>query len=666
VLDLTAADLAILETAARLDWGSIEPAILGTLFERSLEPDKRSQLGAHYTGQDDIRRVVEPVLMAPLRRRWDAVRAAAEATIARREAATTPGTRARHQQALRAALLGFSDELAAVRVLDPACGSGNFLYVALKALLDLEKEVSLFGALNGLPAFFPQVGPHQLHGIETNVYAHQLASVVVWIGYLQWLDAAGFGIPSDPILRPLTTIQHRDAILDHDEQGRPVEPAWPVVDVIIGNPPFLGDKKMRAELGDQYVDDLRRLYEGRVPGGADLVCYWFEKARAQIEAGHAKRVGLLATNSIRGGANRAVLDRVVASGGIFWAESDRPWVLDGAAVRVSMVGFDGGAEQSRALDGGAVPSINADLTAAADLTTAGRLPENVGLAFIGGMKKGQFDISDAVAQSMLATTGNPNRRPNSDVIRPWVNGLDLTRRPRGMWIVDFGVDMTEAEAALYELPFEYVRAKVKPERDLVRNPLERSRWWLHARPAPDLRAAIEKLGRYIGTPRVAKHRLFVWLDPATLPDGQVVAIARDDDYFLGVLHARPHELWALRLGTALEDRPRYTPTTTFETYPFPWPPGQEPAGDARVEAIAAAARTLVEQRDAWLNPPGASAAELKPRTLTNLYNQRPTWLANAHRALDAAVLAAYGWPADLGDDEVLARLLALNQARTEK
>src|ERR1035441_617705 len=229
-------------------------------------------------------------------------------------------------------------ELSAVRILDPACGSGNFLYLALRRMLDLWHEVYLFSADHGLPTLLPhQVHPSQLYGLETNVYAHELASVVVWIGYLQWLNENGIGWPTEPILRKLDNIQHCDAVLSHDVQGTPIEPEWPEVDCIIGNPPFLGDKKMRAELGDDYVSELRQLYAGRVPGGADLVTFWFERARAQIQAGEAKRVGLLATNSIRMVGNRPVLERILESGGIFMAWSDRPWILDGAAVRVSIV-----------------------------------------------------------------------------------------------------------------------------------------------------------------------------------------------------------------------------------------------------------------------------------------------------------------------------------------
>ena len=295
--DLTRDDLAVLALSSVLDWSSIEPAIFGTLFERSLDPDKRSQLGAHYTSEADIRLIVEPVLMEPLRRRWAEVEQKAAEIIEKSKTQQKAG-QTKSRKALSDLLMGFAAELSKVRVLDPACGSGNFLYVALKQILDLEKKVSVFAASNGLSGLLPRTSPEQLYGIETNVYAHELASVVVWIGYIQWQHDNGFHFGSHPILKPLKNIKRMDAVLAYDEKGRPVEPAWPDADVIIGNPPFLGDKKMREGLGDKYVDDLRNLYEGRVPGGADLVTFWYERAREQMQAGNAKRAGLLATNSI--------------------------------------------------------------------------------------------------------------------------------------------------------------------------------------------------------------------------------------------------------------------------------------------------------------------------------------------------------------------------------
>ncbi len=226
-----------------------------------------------------------------------------------------------------------------------------------------------------------------------------------------------------------------------------------------------------------------------------------------------------------------------------------------------------------------------------------------------------------------------------------------------MWIVDFGVDMPEGAAALHEAPFEYVREHVRPVRARTRRAAYRERWWLHAEPVTGMRTAIAALARYIATPVTAKHRLFVWLPASVLPDHAVVVIARDDDYTFGVLHSRVHELWALAQGSQLETRPRYTPTTTFETFPFPRPTAEQRA------IIGEAARRLVELRDGWLNPPALAPEELARRTLTNLYNERPAWLANAHEALDAAVLAAYGWPSELADEEILARLLTLNLDR---
>jgi type II restriction/modification system DNA methylase subunit YeeA len=666
VLELDADGLRVLGRLTGLDWGSIEPAILGTLFERSLDPSKRAQLGAHYTSSEDILAVVEPVLMAPLRRSWSEVQERAMSLIERRDAASSAGTRTQRQNDLSRLLVGFSDEIAETSVLDPACGSGNFLYVSLKQLLDLEKQVITFSDEAGLPKFFPKVGPEQVHGIELNEYAHDLATATVWIGYIQWLRDNGFGQPAEPILKPLETVEQMDAVLARGEDGTLREPDWPEADVIVGNPPFLGDKKMRTELGHGYVEELRRLYGGRVPGGADLVCYWFEKAREQIEKGRTERAGLLATSSIRGGANRRVLERVKESGDIFFAVSERPWVLAGAAVEVSMAGFDGGAETEKMLDGAPAEEIFADLDGSLDITAARRLPENSGLGFVGDTKKGKFELTLPEAEKILATTGNPNGRPNSDVVRPWINALDVTRRYRDMWIVDFGVSTPEEEAALYEGPFEHVRRYVKPARDLVRNHLERARWWLHGRPAPDMRSALAGRGRFLCTPLVSKHRLFVWFGCEILPSHATAVFAREDDYFFGVLHSRPHELWALRMGTSLEDRPRYTPTTCFETFPMPWPPGEEPEDDPLIAEIAEAARRLDELRRNSLQAEGASEADLKKLTLTNLYNARPTWLDNAHKKLDAAVFAAYGWPEDIADEDILKNLLALNLERSER
>ncbi|MDA8217231.1 MAG: N-6 DNA methylase [Dehalococcoidales bacterium] len=667
VLDLRKEDLAVLSRASSLDWASVEPAIFGTLFERSLDPGKRGQLGAHYTSKEDILLVVHPVLMAPLRREWAKVRQEVQDTLAKRDAAKGKA-RARHQEAAQKTLLAFASRIAEVRVLDPACGSGNFLYVALRQLMDLEKEIITFAANNGLQTFFPQVEPKQLYGIEVNPYAHELAQVVVWIGYIQCLRDNGYDYEHDPILKPLHNIEHRDAILAFDEEGNPVEPEWPEADVIVGNPPFLGGNMIRQGLGDDYLEALFVVYQGRVPRFADLVCYWFEVARKLVGEGRVMRAGLLATQGIRGGANSRVLERIKSTGDIFWAYSDRNWILEGATVHVSMVGFDNGTETSRVLDGLLINNINADLTSGVDLTMARRMTENAGVCFMGPSPKGPFDIPADLAHEMLTAPINVNGRPNSDsdVVRPVASGVDLTGRARGLWTIDFG-QMPLDQAAQYELPFKHVLAHVYPVRSKNRRAAYAKRWWQYAEARPGMRQALAGQVRFLATPEVAKHRVFVWVRSDVLCNQQTLVFAREDDYTFGVLQSRPHELWARRLGTQLREAEsgcRYTPTTTFETFPFPWPLGQEPMDDPRVKAIAEVARELVEKREAWLNPPGLSEEQKKSLTLTNLYNKRPTWLDLLHRRLDEAVFDAYGWPRDLGDDEILARLLALNLERS--
>jgi type II restriction/modification system DNA methylase subunit YeeA len=649
VLILTASEIGTLLEVSRLDWGHIEPAIFGTLFERGLDPSQRAQLGAHYTSRDDIWRLVEPVVIRPLRREYDAMQAQVTALTEHRDASRKKGPDPEARRLFEA----FLARVRAVRVLDPACGSGNFLYIALRALKDLELEAIGWGSLTlRLPQEFPRVGPEAVLGIEINGYAAELARVTIWIGEIQWMLDHGFHYRHDPILQPLDSIATKDALLDLSEPTNPREAEWPDAEFIVGNPPFLGRKFLRGQLGGDYVNALFAVFEGRVPHEADLVTYWHEKARASIAASRTRRAGLLATQNIRGGASQRVLRRILDTGDIFFARSDDPWVLAGANVHISFVGQDDGSETERSLNGNPVQKINANLTTGLDLTRAVRLPDNSGIAFQGPVKVGAFDVDSSTAQ-MLLRTPNPDGRSNEEVVRPWLNGADITGRRRGMWIVDFG-DMSEGEAALYEAPFEHVRRHVLPSRLLQRRAKRAERWWQHGETAPGIHTAMLTLERYIATPVTAKHRLFVWVDRFVVPSESVVAIARDDDYTFGVLHSRVHEAWALATGTQLETRPRYTPTTCFETFPFPRPT------DEQREAIAAAACELVRLRDGWLDPPGLDEAALVARTLTNLYNARPSWLVNVHAALDAAVLAAYGWPADLAADEVLARLLALN------
>lgn len=684
ILQLDQGDLGILYDVSRnYDWSHVAPAIFGTLFERSLDQKRRSLIGAHYTSEQDILLLIEPVLMHPLETHWAEVKRQVLEELKTEQA--EEAARGSKQIRLRVdrkseKLLGtWTEELTSIRIFDPACGSGNFLYVALRRMLDLWLEASKFAAEQGISLVLPKmVSPSQLYGIETEFYAHELASVVVWIGFLQWKHEHAVQEDREPILEKLSNIEHGDAIIRYDSGGKPNEPEWPDANFIVGNPPFLGGSRMRQELGDKYVDALQGVYSGRIPAGADLVTYWFEKARAVIERSPSCRVGLLATQAIRGGVNRRVLEAIKSTGDIFMAWEDRPWLLDGAVVHVSMVGFDNGAEKQKTLNGEPVGKINANLSFDFDATAVRILKENANLCFRANEKGGPFDIEPSVAERMLRAPVNVNGRSNADVLRRWVNAADITGRSRGMWIIDFnGLD--EKEATKYEAPFETLRQRIRLEIEATKDsskPLkERDRWWLHRRPGSEMLAAIANLSRYIVTIRHGKYRPFVWLDHSVIPDSAIYAFAREDDYFFGVLHSVVHEVWARATGTQVRDAEsgfRYTPTSCFDTFPFPWVPGTEPSEseDKRVEAIAVASRDLVRLRDNWLNPPDISPEELNNRTLTDLYNLHSegkcSWLANAHRALDAAVFAAYGWQSNLTRDEILTRLLALNHERAPK
>ena len=671
--------LEALIQAADLNWKAIEPSIFGTLFERSLDPNKRSQLGAHYTSREDIELIVRPVLMDPLLDQWKTAQLEAANVRERYDKAQTGRARNAAVAQLLELREGILKKIRGITVLDPACGSGNFLYVALQLLMELERDVIEDELWSGLQRATPEVHPRQMYGIEIEPIAHALASIVVWIGYIQWRSNNAYADTiREPILEELEGhIVCKDAILAFDEEGNPTEPDWPAVDVIVGNPPFLGDKLMRGELEGEYVDRLRTYYDDRVPGGADLVTYWFEVARHQIESGTVSRVGLLATNSIRIGTNRAVLSRIKASGNIFMAWSDREWSLDGANVRVSMIGFDNGTENQKVLNGCTVPFINSDLTASVDVADAYPLEENGNLSFLGVLKTGPFDISQNAAMKMLdADSGN------SAVVKQRLNGRDLVGFPSATWIIDF-FNMAESEAKKFEEPYKHVKECVKPVRERNKVKSLREKWWIHARPRYAMRTATKPLARFIATPEVTKHRIFVWIDKDIVPDHTLHVIARDDDYFFGVLQSQIHVLWAIRMGSTLGPAPRYNSTRTFQTFPFPWSPGHEDLSHPAHAAISAAAAQLHQERNEWLNPPDKSENELKDYTLTNLYNALQVWrgldnmrvkpaaadfaprLDELHRALDEAVCDAYGWEYAVLDDEeeILRRLLALNLAR---
>lgn len=709
-LPLDIVDVKLLIEVADKYWGDIDPTIFGTLFERGLDPGKRSQLGAHYTDPDKIMRIVEPVVIRPLKAEWGKIRTQIETEMMRAHEQDKKKTAAGKGDATKAIkrandlYRGYLKRLRDFRVLDPACGSGNFLYLSLHALMDLEHRAGIDIEQMGMQRELPGVGPENLKGIEINPFAAELARVTIWIGWLQWMRRNGLMSLPEPILSVLDQIEKRDALLNEDGS----EAEWPEADVIVGNPPFLGDKKMVGSLGERYVEQLRKAFAGRVPGSADLVCHWFDKAGREIQASGIERAGLVATNAIRRGANRKVMEGAIKHAPIFEAWSDEEWVLDGAAIRVSLVCF-GELEDPKRLDGSSVPRIHADLTSATiDVGAASRLKENLGACFFGVQKSGPLDVPGAVARRWLKLPANPGGKSNREALSPYLNGDDVTGRSRDFWLIDLPRGLSEGEAALYESPFEYLREakyqagdpedqrSLREARGEARDKHARERWWEPYWPRPEMRQLVSKLARYLVTPETPTYTVFAWLPRGAVPDKNLVVVVRDDDTAFGVLHGTAHLLWVRALGSAYGSHPtarRYNNTRVFETFPFP--EGLTPniqavdyADDPRAKAIAAAAKKLNYLREAWLNPedlvrrepevvPGypdrilpindEAAKELKQRTLTNLYNKRPAWLDLAHKELDAAVAAAYGWTDwgkdGLRDEEILSRLFALNQER---
>lgn len=694
-LRLEAADLAVLDEAARLDWSEIDPSIFGTLFERGLDPRKRSQLGAHYTDPDTIMKLVEPVVVAPLLAEWEVEKGLIQSALAKSKTKGIP-------KAVQQRFNAFLERLRSFRVLDAAAGSGNFLFLALRCLKGLESRVLWEGEALGLGRQAPSVGPANVLGIELNEYAADLARLTVWIGEIQWMIQNGFGVRRNPILQALGGIENRDALINHDG----TEAQWPEADVIVGNPPFVGNRKMVGELGREYVDKVRNLYRNRVSKSADLVCYWFAKADDALRKGVTKRVGLVATNSIRGGANRTVVDRLMEQSRIYEAWSNEPWINEGAAVRVSLLCFGTHVGPPR-LDGRPVTSITSSLVELVhhDIALAASLRENVGVGFQGvtpsaslqrkrrealGLPEATFNLAGNVARAMLQQPSTYRGEPMATVVRPYWIADDITGRPLDRYIINFE-ERDETASARFEAPFAAI-APVRLHRAHARRNSDFP-WWRLLWSRPLMFKSLRELPRFIAIPRVSKHHLCVWAEASVVPGDALIVIARDDDTTIGILQSRIHEVWALKQGTSLEDRPRYTHTTSFETFAFPehLTPGMAAssyADDPRAIAIAEAARELLEARERWLHPPEwvswertpeeeaagfplrpvakpGKAIALKSRTLTNLYNERPAWLTQLHGVLDCAVAEAYGWEWPMRDEEVLRRLFELNQARSD-
>jgi hypothetical protein len=716
-LPVTRDDVDDLYAAAQRDWSQIDPSILGTLFERGLDPAKRSQLGAHYTDHEKIMMIVKPVIIDPLEAEWAATKhfitGIVEFANKQHEGKLRRGsvltTYTKNMNAAQKLHSDFIEKLVNFRVFDPACGSGNFLYVALRSLKDLEHRANLDAEALGLPRGFPRVGPECVLGIELNPYAAELARVSVWIGEIQWMRRNGFNAAKNPILRTLDTIECRDAIVEFDLEAGWVEAEWPQANVIIGNPPFLGGKSMKRALGEEMTSAIRKVYGGRLAAFSDLVCYWFEKCRAMLADEKADRCGLVATKAIAKNANLPVLLKLSENTKFFDAWSNEPWMVDGAAVRVSLICFarDGQPTNNASLNGQKVDHINPNLTSGTDTSTVAKLQENLQTVFIGVQQSGPLNISRAIADRWLRSPLNPNGEPNSSVIRSYATTDNIVGRPRDEFLIDFPSGLDEDSASLFELPFEHLRAaSYDPHRDgeevnfreyRTTTSGQNSQWWEAHRSRPAMRRAIGEAENYLATGETTEHRVFRFLPSTVVPDKSLYAFPTAGMVGFGILQSGIHENWCTYFGNRIGagNQRRYNASYVYLTFPFPEGltpniPAADYAADPRAIVIATAAARLNELRENWLNPadlvvrepevvPGypdrilpkdeAAAAELKKRTLTNLYNARPAWLDNAHKALDEAVAEAYGWGEDyraglLTEVEILARLFRLNQERT--
>ncbi|HJQ24280.1 MAG TPA: DNA methyltransferase [Blastocatellia bacterium] len=657
-LPLDRAQLDLLIEASHADWRDVEPAIFGTLLERALDPRERHKLGAHYTPRAYVERLVMPTIIEPLRDDWEAVKVAA----------VRLASDGKDGEAI-AEVRDFHQRLCNTRVLDPACGSGNFLYVTLEHMKRLEGEV-----LDALHEFgeaqmpLITVDPHQLLGIEVNPRAAAIADLVLWIGYLQWhFRTRGEALPAEPVLHNFHNIECRDAVLAYDrvenevdEQGEavtrwdgrtmkrsavtgeevpdetarvavmkyvnPRQAEWPAADFIIGNPPFIGPARMRSVLGDGYTEALRKTYKD-VPESSDFVMYWWEQAANLARQGKVKRFGLIATNSLRQTFNRRVVQSHLAAKNplsLIFAIPDHPWVdsADGAAVRISMTVGEAGEREGvlynvtkeEETDGEGIAvelakregKIFADLTVGADVANAQPLKANEQISNRGVVLHGAgFIISPQQAEQL-----GLNRIAGLEKhIRQYRNGRDLTSNPRDVLVIDlFGLEISEVRIKYPEV-FQWIFERVKPERDQNRDQTFRDKWWVFGRPRPELRQSLEGLNRFIATVETSKHRFFMFLDTLILPDNKLVNIALDDAFYFGVLSSRIHVTWALAAGSRLGvgNDPVYVKTTCFDTFPFP---DCDEAQKARI-------RELGEQLDAHRKRQQAAHPQL---TITEMYN----------------------------------------------
>ncbi|MDF7810913.1 DNA methyltransferase [Hymenobacter sp. YC55] len=733
-LPLTTEQIALLLKAAEADWKEVEPAIFGTLLERALDPKERHRLGAHYTPRAYVERLIIPTIIGPLRREWSAAQAAS----ARRLDEDKP-------KEARAELVRFLTRLTSLRILDPACGSGNFLYVTLEHLKRLEGEVlaaiNSFGHTKMLDlAGGTTVSPHQFLGLELNPRAATVADVVLRIGFLQWhLRTHGLSEMREPLLDEYQNIRQQDAAMQHDTPvprldayGQPVtrwdgttrlhpstgetvpdetartpvldypnpQPAeWPQADFIVGNPPFLGGKKLREELGEGYTEALRKCYKGKVPDAADLVMYWWLKAAEALQNGNTERFGFITTNSLKQNFNRRVIQPFLEDKAkpvnICFAIPDHPWIdnADGAAVRVAFTVANKTVNEQiegellsvisekPILDDDAAEvtfnfregKIQSDLTIGANLDSALPLIANDKVASPGVKLHGAGFIISSEKAASLGLGSAPGLELH---IRQYRNGKDVADRPRGVMVIDL-YGLTENEVLnRFPVVYQHVLETVKPEREHNNQASYRESWWTFAVPRAGLRLALNGLSRYIITGATSKHRIFQFMDNSILPDDALITIGIDDAYTLGVLSSRTHMTWAFATGGRLGvgNDSRYSKTRCFDPFPFP----------AATEQQQARIRELAEQLDAHRKRQQAMYPVL---TITDLYNvveklragqpltakdqiAHQLGLASVvlslHQQLDTAVAEAYGWPVDLPDAEILSRLVRLNHERARE
>ena len=618
-LQVNREQLELLIEAGESDWSDVEPAIFGTLLERAIEPEERHKLGAHYTPRAYVERLVLPTVIEPLREKWDATKAAA----------FTLQFQGKNEEA-RKAIRDFLADLCNTTVLDPACGSANFLYVTMEHMKKLEGEAreelrqlgenQVLLERGGLT-----VDPHQFLGLEINPRAVAIAELVLWIGYLKWhLRTLGHA-PAEPLLRAFDNIKQQDAVLAYeqkeivtDESGKPlsrwdgrtmkISPVtgeeipdetarapicryksprraeWPKADYVVGNPPFIGGTRMRETLGDDYTEQLRATHSD-VPASSDLVFYWWNHAAKLVSQGSLRQFGLISTNSIRQPLNRQVVSHHLSNGlSLAFAVPDHPWVDESAsaAVRIAMtVGRPGvatgrlgrvieeipGEHETEVKIKELQGQISADLTIDPTLSATAPLKANRGIAIRGVCLVGEgFVTSRADALDL----GLGRDVGVEGIIKPFRNGKDLTSRSRDLLVIDLqGLGIDEVRSA-YPAIYQRIFDRVKPERDVNRDAARRRNWWVFGRAHTDLRGALKGLERYIATAMTAKHRVFAFLDASIMPDQGLIAIATSDATVLGVLSSRVHCAWALMVGGTLEDRPRYNNTVCFDPFPFPF------------------------------------------------------------------------------------------------